>query len=205
MRYARFSKAMIACLCLFLLLSCSGVYATWMYAEMPLYQQQAAMPLAMNSFEYAPQDIVPGGSIDAPVGENHLALIEKILNEASYGLNATKKPIIHNVLESPGDVIYCSQNVQGGNLKHLMIDGVSAANKLYFVITKISDTEYHTFTFLYSDLNYIAGTEIPVYKTLMIKGENGVWTAPRSYRGYAKINNPKQVSKGIDVTSYRDN
>ena len=162
------------------------------------------MGMGMSVFDFPPEAIVPGGAVEAPLGQNHLALIGMILNEVSYGLNATKKPIIHDTLENPGDVIYCSQTVQGGNLKHLMIDSVTASEQLYFVITKISDTEYHTFTFLDADLDYVVGTEISVYKTVMVKGENGMWTASKSYQGYAKVNRPQQVSKGIDVTSYRN-
>ena len=204
MKVFSFPKILSVFLILLLLLCTGGVWATWIYAESPASGQGFGVGMGMSVFDYPPEEIVPGGSVEAPLGQNHLALIEMILNEVSYGLNATKKPIIHNTLQQPGDVIYCSQTVQGGNLKHLMIDGVEASEQLYFVITEVSDTEYHTFTFLNSDLNYVIGTEIPVYKTIMVKGENGKWTAPKSYKGYAKVNRPQQVSKGIDVTSYRD-
>ena len=137
------------------------------------------------------------------MGENHYSLIEKILNEASYGLNATKKPIVHELLTKPGDVVYCNQTVQGGNLKHMLLDAAEGAEFLYFVVTKISDTEYHAFTFVEDALGGPYGSEIEVYKTVMVCGDNGIWTAPNSYKGYAKINEPVVVSRGIDVTSWR--
>ena len=44
-------------------------------------------------------------------------------------------------MNQAGDVVYCEQNVQGGNLKHLIIDGTAAYN-LLFQIEYVSDTEY---------------------------------------------------------------
>jgi hypothetical protein len=156
----------------------------------------------MSVFDYSPEEIVPGGETSAVVGENHLLLIKQILDEADYGLNATKKPIIHKYLKNVGDVIYCSQNVQGGNLKHLMIDGVSEAEKLYFVTTKISDTEYHTFTMRYADITgNPVGTEIEAYKTIMVKEDK--WVAKTSYYGAIKVNAPGVVSRAVDVNSWR--
>ena len=132
-----------------------------------------------------------------------MELLDMILYKASYGLNATKKPIIHNYLQDEGDVIYCNQNVQGGNLKHLMIDSVSSADRLYFVVTKISDVEYHTFTLKSNDLDKDMGTEIPVYKTIMQKDTQGEWSATKSFFGYAKVYYPGIVQRAIDVKSWR--
>ena len=82
-----------------------------------------------------------------------------------------------------------------------MIDSSSDTERLYFIITKISDTEYHTFTMRYEDLTTkTVGAEIEVFKTIMVK-ENGKWDATYSYRGMAKVNSPGTVSRGIDVTS----
>lgn len=182
--------------------SVSGVFAFWQYSHLSPDAAGGGLTSGMSVFDYPPEEIVPGGETSAVVGENHLLLIKQILNEADYGLNATKKPIIHKYLKNVGDVIYCSQNVQGGNLKHLMIDGVSEAEKLYFVTTKISDTEYHTFTFRYADIrDNPVGTEIEAYKTIMVKEDK--WVAKISYYGAVKVNAPGVVSKGIDVNSWR--
>lgn len=203
MRTLRVLK-LIPAMCLVLVMSLSGVYATWRYAVLKLPTAQENLIWSITLFEYAPEEILPGGETEvAPMGENHYSLIEKILNEASYGLNATKKPIVHELLTKPGDVVYCNQNVQGGNLKHMLLDAAEGAESLYFVITEISDTEYHAFTFVEDALGGPYGSEIEVYKTVMVCGDNGIWTAPNSYKGYAKINEPVVVSRGIDVTSWR--
>lgn len=203
MRSGYFAKALSLCLGLLLLLSTGGAFAIWIYAGSPVSGNGYGASMDMNTFDYPPEVIIPGGEIEAPLGQNHLLLIEKILNEKDYGLNATKKPIMHTVLESDG-VLYCSQTVQGGNLKHLLIDSSVESEKLYFTMAKISDTEYHVFTFLADDLDLAVGAEIPAYKTVMVKGENGKWTAPKSYKGYIKVNRPGVVNKGVDVTSFRN-
>ena len=189
---------------LFALVSCvPGAYAFWEYAVLPSHSDADTFASDMGMFSYAPEQVMPGDKEASELGENHLDLVQIILYEASYGLNATKKPIIHNYLEEVGDVVYCSQHTTGGNLKHLMIDSSSETERLYFIITKISDTEYHTFTMRYEDLTTkTVGAEIEAYKTIMVK-ENGKWDATYSYRGMAKVNSPGTVSRGIDVTSWR--
>lgn len=179
-----------------------GVFAFWGYGSI-IPSEPETFAASLMAFGYKTEEILPGGgSVSAPVGENHLALIEKILNESSYGLNATKKPIIHNTLSYPGAVIYCDQTVQGGNLKHLMIDSVSAAEKLYFIVSEVSDTEYNIFTLVAEDLDGSIGSEIEVYKTVATKGTDNKWKTTVSYHGYAKIVSPGTVSKAIDVTTW---
>ena len=44
------------------------------------------MELSIMAFEYPPEQILPGGDTqEAPLGQNHLALIELILNERDKG------------------------------------------------------------------------------------------------------------------------
>ena len=185
-----------------MILSIAGVYATWRYTSGPPLAITTQTALSMVEFVYRPEEVVPGGDKPAEVGEDHMELLQLILHEASYGLNATKKPIIHTYLESVGDVVYCDQHTTGGNLKHLMVDGSENAERLYFLILKVSDTEYHTFTMLYSDIQKPLNTEIDVYRTVMEKDENGKWDAPRSYLGTARVNSPAGVSRAIDVSSW---
>jgi len=197
------TKYLCCALSLLILAMVSGTFATWEYASQPATPVTQTYPFLFEEFYYAPEEVIPGGSIEAPLGQNHLALIEMILNEPSYGLNATKKPIIHNVLKNPGNAIYCDQNVQGGNLKHLMIEASTSTEQLYFVISKVSNTEYHAFTLLYNDLrNGAIGSEISVYKTVLEKGTDGVWRAPRSYVGYAEIFDPGIVQKSINCATW---
>ena len=186
------------------LASFGGAFAVWQYAESDIEDVNVANDIVLVDFEYKPEEVLPGGDgIETPIGENHLLLIQEILNESSYGLNETKKPIIHNLLNGQGDVVYCDQNVQGGNLKHIMIDGVSESEKLYFVVEWVSDTEYNAYTLIANQLDGAIGSEIPVYKTVLVE-HDGVWTADKSYFGYATIISPEQVSRAIDVTTWRE-
>ena len=197
------TKYILPLLIVILTLFVGSAYATWYYACQPAIPVRDDLSLSLNVFDFAPDEIIPGGDIEAPLGENHLDLIEIILNEPDYGLNAKKKPIMHNVLKSNG-VIYCDQNVQGGNMKHLMVDSSAYTERLYFLLSKVSDTEYHAFTLSYYDLREgDEGSEIHVYKTVLEKGDNGKWTAPRSYSGYATIIDPGIVSAAIDYRSWR--
>lgn len=153
---------------------------------------------------FAPDEVLPDDEQATQVGENHMALIEKILNEdqKGYGLNETRKPIIHNYLNKVGDVVYCEQNVQGGNLKHVMIDELVSANQLLFQIEYVSDTEYVTYTYRAEDIdNATVGDVIPVFRTIMTK-ENGVWDASKSYEGGAAVCNPSEVGLAIDSSTY---
>ena len=127
-------------------------------------------------------------------------MINAILNTKDYGLNETKKPILHTYLADDG-IIYCNQNVQGGNLKHLMIDQVTGSERLYFVITKVSDTVYYTYTMRYNDLSLPIGTRIQVFRTTMEK-QNGKWSATGSVSGYASVNDPPPVSRAIDPSTF---
>lgn len=198
--YSIFSCILVSSILLILFIP--GVFAFWGYNS-TIPSEPETFAASLMEFGYKTEEVLPGGgSVSAPVGENHLALIEKILNEPSYGLNATKKPIIHNTLSYPGAVIYCDQKVQGGNLKHLMIDGVAASEKLYFVISEVSDTEYNIFTLVANDLKGSIGSEIEVYKTVAVKGTDSKWKATVSYHGYAQIISPGKVSRAIDVTTW---
>ena len=168
-----------------LFVSVGGLTATWLLAEGPAAPDDEGLNVQLTVFNYAPEEILPDSPESDQLLENHFDLIQKILYEASYGLNATKKPIIHNLLNNKGDIVYCTQNVQGGNLKHLMIDGTYAAN-LLFAIEYVSDYEYNTYTFRAADAkDNPKGTAIEVYKTVMVSEDKKAWTAPYSYKGVA--------------------
>ena len=185
--------------------SIPGVLALWHFFVPPApITVQAEAGVAV--FDYPPEVVVPGGSTGVVAGQDHLDLLRLIVEDRTYGLNATKKTIIHDYLEDVGDVFYCGQHTSGGNMKEFFVDTNDESKLLYFVITKKSDTEYHTFTFRYVDItDNPVGTEIEVYKTIMTK-ENGVWGYTYSYRGWAKVNAPgvKWAPRGIDVKTYRD-
>lgn len=188
------------------ILSMNAVCASWSFSDLPILNTQGVFSPALNLFDYKPEEVLPGGDVVAPsLGENHLRMIYNLIHEPDYGLNATKKPIIHNLLVNPGDIVYSNQNVTTGNLKHLLPDFSTETEKLYFVITKVSDTEYDAYTLLANDIMLPIGTYVPVYKTLMTKNEQGVWAAAVSYIGYAQVNSPGIVGRAIDVSTWTSN
>ena len=199
----RHVSAILVCLMLILTAITSvSVYATWNYAGMPVGNQNHSLGLGMNEFVYRPEEVLPDDEYDE-LGQNHMQLIDNILNVAKYGLNETQKPILHEVLADDG-IVYGNQNVQGGNLKHITIDVSAEAKKLMYAIEFISETEYMTYTFVYADITTKSiGTYVHVFKTQMTK-ENGVWDAVRSWEGEAQINSPGTVSRSIDVKSWRE-
>lgn len=198
------SKCIIIIFVLFNVASISVVSASWLYSFGNVQSQEKVMELEMNVFDYAPEEVLPGDD-NTSIGENHLTLLEIIANHASYGLNATHKPIIHNYMTAPGALLYCDQNVKGGNLKHLMIDNISSSNRLYFIVEMVSETVYNVYTMRMYDIDYNAvGVEIEVYKSLMVRNEKGVWAPTYSYQGYARINDPSVVSRAVDVTTWRE-
>lgn len=105
-------------------------------------------------------------------------------------------------MDENGNVIYGNQNVQGGNLKHILTSQTNAEN-VQFCITRISATEYHTYTFSQNLLNATAyGNQIEVYKTVMVKDEDGIWSAPKSFKGVALAFDPGIVSRSIDISTW---
>lgn len=182
-----------------------GVFATWKYGG-PVASVDVLLDMSLGVFDYKPEEVLPGGDdVEAEVDQNHLDLINNILHEASYGLNATKKPIIHGLLNDKGDVVYCEQNVQGGNLKHIMLDNTDA-ERLLFQIEYVSDSEYVTYTYSRDTIaTYQIGDRIPIYKTIMkseTKNNKMVWSATSSYVGTAVIVSVSGGYRGIDSTTW---
>ncbi len=185
-----------------------GVSAKWFFV--PLVQPDpyhGEITAEMGEFYYKPEEVLPGGGIVPEIGKNHLDLLQLILYEddKGYGLNINKKPIVHNNLQDPGDIIYCDQQVTQGNLK-FMLDKNATVNRLFFCIVKESDTEYTSYSFSYSEMMsaMLYETKIVVYKTTLRK-ENGVWDDVLSAGGYATVKDVSVADCGrsIDVDSWR--
>ena len=77
----------------------------------------------LNPFAYAPEEVLPGegeggeGTGTVTPGENHLGLLELVLNEDSnFGLNLGNKSVIFSNLQSR-KVLFCYQSASGKNLK----------------------------------------------------------------------------------------
>jgi len=181
-------KKLAIALSFVLLIGAGGVFATWQYAQTPASPQSDVLNILLNLFEYAPEEILPGGDAEeAPLGENHFYLVNRILNEADkgYGLNAGDNGVLHTYLNNQGRV-YSNQHATSGNLK-FVLDSKTNTDGLYYCLEYISDTEYYAYTFASSTLTDAAenDTEIVAYRTILVK--DGDWKATTSYLGYAKV------------------
>ena len=190
---------------LFVLASVGGVFATWYYTYETAPNAQENLSVSLSDFEWKPEEILP---TESEIGENHLALIDLILNENNkgYGLNYDNKHVPEGYLDKYG-LVFSNQKVSGGNLKFVSDE----TNQLYYCLEKISDTMYYAYTFSFSDLNSVKGTAtvMPVYRTVLEKTD--IWRAPRSYFGYAQTkllrafgaeNTPGTLEYSIDVSTW---
>lgn len=196
-------KIVSALLAVVLMLSVGGVFASWVYPVTTL--EGRSLVIKPTAFAWEGSDILPDDDQNS-IGENHLQLIDNILFEASYGLNADKKPIIHNLLNRVGDVVYAQQNVQGGNLKHLMIDNTDAFS-LLFQVEYVSNSEYNLYTYSAPLIRSAAiGERIEVFETVAKVNSEGVWQAVKSYVGTAVvIDAGGGVPRAIDSSTFTEN
>jgi len=190
---------------LLLLASVGGVFADWYYSHKTAENVMEDFSISLSEFEWEPDQILP---TESGIGENHLALIELILNESNkgYGLNYDNKHVLEGYLNDYG-IVFSNQKVTGRNLKFVSDE----TNQLYYCVEKISDTMYYAYTFSYNDLNSANDTDtvMPVYRTVLEKTD--IWRAPRSYFGYAQTkllrdfgaeNVPGTLEYSIDVSTW---
>ena len=180
----------LSLLLLFLVFSFSitGVYAVWTFSEGAMTSNNESMNMNISVFEYKPEEILPGGDSEKPeIGQNHLILIDLVLNEDSkgYGLNINDNVLIHQYLKRES-VIYCNQKVSGGNLKFIL-DAKTNTHKMYYCVEKVSDVIYYAYTFSTDEMQAAIGLdkEITVYRTTLEKKDE--WVGTVSYYGYAKV------------------
>ena len=177
-----------------------SVFATWSYSYLPAGNKGVEVSNSLIEFFYKPEELLPSDDEAVNMHENHLALIENIVNHIDYGLNATKKPIVKRLLLERKTVVYSDENVQGGNLKHMMLTNDS--ENLMFVVQYVSDTEFSAYTFSGREADYAhMDAYISVYKTQILY-ENGRWKAVRSFTGQAKVFRPQYVSLSINVDTW---
>ncbi|MBR2454308.1 MAG: hypothetical protein IKB35_04830 [Clostridia bacterium] len=193
-------------------ISTGGVYATWRFAADSPHEQQVDVGITLDVFDYKPEEVLPGGELEeAPLGENHFALIDLILNESNkgYGLNYSPSVLLHEYLEDQR-VVFCNQKVSGGNLKFIL-DTKNNTHGLYYCIEKISDTEYYAYTFSEGELATASGSsvEILAYRTILVKTDK--WRATTSYIGHASVKSLREfgvsaasnsIVYSIDVTTW---
>ena len=189
----------------------SGVIATWEYASGPV-EPTAPYPIdiTLYVFDYPPEEVLPDDEEASSIDENHLTLINNVLYEIDYGLNATKKPIIHNYLEKSGDVVYCEQKTTQGLLRKLLLNNTDAENLLFQVecVKKTGNYtgEYVIYTYSSNSKTLYKGNVITVYKTIVRSDDNGVWSAYASYCGEAEVVEVRlknQTLLGIDSSKWK--
>lgn len=196
-----------------LVVTVGGVSATRMYTKESVAPESENLgSVSLGFFEFAPEEILPGGGmVETPLGGDHFTLVDLILNEndKGYGLNINNNVLIHQYLRTKS-VIYSNQKVSSGNLKFI-IDPGNNTHGLYYCIEKVTDTEYHCYTFSQYSLESAgsSGSEIAVYRTHLIKTD--IWRATTSYLGKATVKSlsalgesadPKSVPYSIDVTTW---
>ena len=178
-------------LMLVFLSSISGVFATWNFAEEPATDSTSSLNVNINEFVWAPEEILP----TVTPGQNFLDLYDSILNNSKAGLNSSKNIIFKAVSDSKYGLLHSSQNVQGGNLKHLFV--TSASRELDFVVQYISDNELRLYLYKEADTTgAINVTKINVYMTI-VKKENNAWNGVETQFGTATL----QYFPGTNVVS----
>ena len=200
-------------LCLLIVLSVGGVYATWKYAELSPDEKSQEIGMSLSAFEYPPEQILPGGDTEeAQLGENHFKLIDLILweDDKSYGLNINNNAVLHQYLRKDG-IVFSNQKVSGGNLKFIL-DPHNNTHGLYYCIERIDNNLYYCYTFDINSLATASGTTeyIAVYRTSLVKTD--IWRATTSYVGVAQTKklsdmgvsaDSQSLKYSIDVTTWR--
>ncbi len=193
-------------------LAVGGVCASWIYTEESVPPVSDTSNLTASLFEYAPEEILPGGDIvESELGGNHYVLVDLVLNENNkgYGLNISNNVVLHKYLKQQ-PVVYSNQKVSGGNLKFIL-DPQNNTHGLYYCVEKVTDTQYYCYTFSTDALVTAAGTDvkIPAYRTTLVKTD--YWRATTSYLGNVEtialrdldISADSQAIKySIDVTTW---
>jgi hypothetical protein len=198
-------KRLALLLCATLLISVGGVYATWNYASvgpMPVMQE---FSVRLGEFNWAGSGNLP---TDDAIGENHLSLLDQIINHPEHGLNTSKSYLNEQIKDRQDGGIGWS----GGRdtLGSMAVTQSEELNEIFgltsfsldFLIQFISDTEYYIFTTgedlgERGEINWLGNNKTPgnptvpigqpiypIYRTRVEK-QNGVWTAVETKVGYA--------------------
>lgn len=186
-------------ICLTMLLSVGGVYATWQFAEELPESVNNTQSINLSEFVWAPEEILP----DVTPGQNYLDLHKSILENVKGGLNSSKDTLENAVLKDNDGLLHSSQNVQGGNLSHLFI--TNATRELDFIVEYVTDNEF--LVFMYKNADAVAGaigtTQIQVYKTIYAK-TNNEWFGKETQFGVATVQFfPNTNILAIDVNTWK--
>lgn len=203
MKILRFLPLLV---CFLIIITVGGTYATWKYANLGPTPQKIEIPIKIGEFEWAGSGNLP---TDDAIGEDHLALIDNIINHPEHGLNTSKSYLNEQIKDrqdggigwSDGrDTLGSMAVTQSEELTEIF--GLDASN-LDFLIQFASSTEYYIFTTgvdlgTKGELNWL-GTSLktpgnpttpigesiyPIYRTKVIK-ENGRWKGVETVVGHA--------------------
>lgn len=200
------SRIVLLLLTLVLVFSVGGAYAVWLYAGDPVSSQSDSLGFKLGDFLWDGSGDLP---TEGTIGENHLTLIDAIINHPDHGLNTSKSYLNEQIDDrqdggigwSGGrDTLGSMAVTQSEELSEIF--GLKASN-LNFLIQFIDGDTYYLFTtgeYLgeRGEINWlgqtskagnptvpIGGNVAPIYKTVVEK-VNGRWTAISTTKGYAK-------------------
>ena len=192
--------------CLSLILSVGGVYATWKYSSSGPNPAQLEITIKLGEFDWKGSGDLP---TDDAIGENHISLIDQIINHPEHGLNKSGSYLNDQIKDrqkggigwSGGrDTLGSMAVTQSEELNEIFSLG---SHNLQFLIQFKSDTEYYIFTtgeYLgqRGEINILGNNKTPgkptvpigqnispIYRTKVVK-ENGLWKAVETKAGYAK-------------------
>lgn len=202
----KITRCLSAVLLLLMLVSTSGVYATWQYSNLSPAAKELDFSIRLGEFNWAGSGDLP---TDDAIGENHIALIDQIINHPEHGLNKSNS-YLNKQIESRQDggigwsggrdTLGSMAVTQSQELTEIF--GLAASN-LEFLIQFKSSTEYYIFTTSEElgergEINFwgnnskpgnptvpIGGNISVIYRTRVVK-TNGTWAAVETQAGYAK-------------------
>ncbi len=198
-----FVVAMIA----FFSLGSFGIFGAWIYSGS--VSQPLPLHVELGLFAWEGSEILPGGGgetpenpdipvPEVPVGENHMALIKRLV-ESDVGLNNASSFLnsyIEDRLDDNKDNAASVAPTPGGNLKSLF--NTYEMSQLDFMIHIVTDsngqTIYEIYTFETALVGNKEGIEAdPVYKTILTL-QNGRWTPIKTSlgKGYSMRYDAKQ-------------
>lgn len=199
------SRILLALTLLLTVFSISGVYATWQYSSVGPNPVKCDIEIKLGEFNWAGSGDLP---TDSEIGEDHISLVQNIINHAEHGLNTSNSYLNEQIKKrqdggfgwSKGRDTLGSMAVdQSDELKEIF--GLDASN-LAFLIHTVSSDEYHIYTTgVYlgerGEINWLGNNKTPgkptvpigqpvyvIYKTKAVK-TNGVWAAVETKVGYA--------------------
>lgn len=182
-----------------------GAYAVWEYACQPIDPVKETIEFQMGDFLWSGSGSLP---TDDVIGENHVSLIDRIINHPQHGLNASNSYLNQQIKKRQDgglgwrngrDTLGSMAVTQSDELDEIF--GLSS-DKLQFLIQFVNSNTYYLFT-TGVELGERGACNIfgnntksgqptvplgypihPIYRTTVEK-INGTWTATETLVGYA--------------------